>query len=313
MTIQYLEPFSRGFERMKKALFNPFDIKKWFVVGFTAFLSGLTDCHSGGSGSRSKGAVDWEDILFFPQRAWEWLSDHPVWAMAIAFGVVALFVLGVLIMWWSARGKFMFLDNIVHDRSQVIAPWNEFKVEGNSLFIWMLALGAIFMTIFALYIVPCIISLQAMYESVDDIRSLLAPAIMWGLGLFGIVLIVGFIDLLLYDFVVLIMYRDRAKTLPALQKFWPLFLTNFPYFLGYALFRFVVIIVVIIGVALIGLATCCVGFVFLAIPYINSVVLLPISYTMRAFNLSFFEQFGPEFAIFPKPETAPPAADTPAV
>jgi len=35
-------------------------------------------------------------------------------------------------------------------------------------------------------------------------------------------------------------------------------------------------------------------------PYIGSVVLLPVSYTFRAFSVEFLEQFGDDFTIFPK-------------
>ena len=51
MQIGYIEPFSRAWDRMKIALFNPFSLNKWFVIGFNAFLAGLLDGYHGGSGS----------------------------------------------------------------------------------------------------------------------------------------------------------------------------------------------------------------------------------------------------------------------
>ena len=56
MAISYSGPLSKAWARMKKALFQPFNINKWFRVGFTAWLAGLTDCSgsgSGGSGNNS--------------------------------------------------------------------------------------------------------------------------------------------------------------------------------------------------------------------------------------------------------------------
>jgi hypothetical protein len=41
MTIAYFEPLSRAWQRMKQALFNPFNLNKWFIIGFNAFLAGL--------------------------------------------------------------------------------------------------------------------------------------------------------------------------------------------------------------------------------------------------------------------------------
>ena len=38
--IEIFKPFGQAFELTNKILFQPFDLKKWFVIGFAAFLSG---------------------------------------------------------------------------------------------------------------------------------------------------------------------------------------------------------------------------------------------------------------------------------
>jgi len=200
----------------------------------------------------------------------------------------------------------MFLDNVVHDRAQVIAPWHEYRTEGNSLFLWTLVLGALVFAAIIAYLVECVTSLQALYESNADMTALILPAVLMGLGLIAIFLINGFIDLLLYDFVVPIMYRNRITTGKALQKFLPLLGGHLLYFLGYGIFTLFVVLVLVIAVIIAGLATCCVGLILLAIPYINSVVLLPISYTLRAFSVEFLEQFGPEYYVFARSEPESP-------
>ena len=50
MQINYIAPLSNAWNRMLKSLFKAFDIKKWFVLGFSAFLAGLLDWEGGGSG-----------------------------------------------------------------------------------------------------------------------------------------------------------------------------------------------------------------------------------------------------------------------
>src|SRR5881398_673032 len=40
--IEIFKPFSEAFELMKKILFQPFDLKRWLVIGFAAFLAGLS-------------------------------------------------------------------------------------------------------------------------------------------------------------------------------------------------------------------------------------------------------------------------------
>lgn len=63
---------------MKKALFQPFGIKKWFVVGLTSFLAGLVDDPGTGSVSFSDQDHfrDMQDIVDFPGTAWEWLMNQ---------------------------------------------------------------------------------------------------------------------------------------------------------------------------------------------------------------------------------------------
>src|SRR2546423_15236028 len=38
--IEIFRPFGEAFELTNKILFQPFDLKKWLVIGFAAFLSG---------------------------------------------------------------------------------------------------------------------------------------------------------------------------------------------------------------------------------------------------------------------------------
>src|SRR5660397_118435 len=83
MNASYSQPLSLGWDRMKKALFHPFDLNKWLRVGFTAWLAGLTDCNGGSSGNNSShNNFDWDDFFNFPQTAWEWLTDHPLWSVS---------------------------------------------------------------------------------------------------------------------------------------------------------------------------------------------------------------------------------------
>ncbi len=48
--INFTRAFDSAWERMSIILFRPFDLGKWFVIGFGAFLAGLL---SGGNGFNS--------------------------------------------------------------------------------------------------------------------------------------------------------------------------------------------------------------------------------------------------------------------
>jgi hypothetical protein len=59
----------------------------------------------------------------------------------------------------------------------------------------------------------------------------------------------------------------------------------------------------VIGVIFAGFMTCCIGFLLLVIPYIGTVITLPVWYTLRAFSLEYFAQFGSEYDVFPPLES----------
>ncbi|UCE17637.1 MAG: hypothetical protein JSV84_12235 [Gemmatimonadota bacterium] len=296
---------------MTKALFKPFDIHKWLVVGFTAFLAGLTDwTGEGGSGGDGRGDADVEDVLNFPLVAWDWLLDHPGWFTLILFGFIFVIVLGILLTWLSSRGKFMFLDNVVHDRAQVVKPWYEFRGLGNSLFVWRLCFGVICFIVFMAFLVFSFFVFHHLYESYFPLWTTALSTL--GLAVLALSLIVtaAYVALFLNDFVVPIMYKNNVTVIPAWGRFLQLFGRHLLHFLLYGILVLFFYVSVIICVILAGLMTCCIGFIFLIIPYINSVITLPISYTFRAFSLEFLEQFGPEFSIFPQPDETVPRTQT---
>ena len=53
MQISYVQPLSRAWERMRQILFDPFELAKWLVLGFSAWLAGLAG--GGGGGTAANG------------------------------------------------------------------------------------------------------------------------------------------------------------------------------------------------------------------------------------------------------------------
>lgn len=305
MGVSYSGPLSLGWARMKKALFQPFDISKWFRVGFTAWLAGLTDCNGGGSGGNNSSfgkKNNWDDFFNFPELAKDWLLDNPLYFNLIIVGIVLLFIIITVITWVSSRGKFMFLHNVVNDRSDISMPWKEYRKEGNSLFIWNFFVGWFFFAAFILILIYCFTTAKQLYF--DDLPGV---AVFWGIAqlilvFILIILVFGYISLFLKDFVVPIMYKHRLGIIGGWIKFLSLFGRKFFSFIIYGLFIFVLGIGVAITVIFFALITCCIGLLLIAIPFIGAVVLLPISYTFRAFSIEFLAQFGDEFNVLPPPE-----------
>lgn len=306
MNISYSNPLTQGWNRMKKALFQPFEIGKWFTIGFTAFLAGIAESGGPGGGNYSnkfKGNdFDWEEIAEYPYIAWSWLMDNPLWFSLIIAGIFLVFVLAIVFTWLSSRGKFMFLDNVIHDKAEVVKPWYNFRKEGNSLFLWRLVFGLISFILIMTVVVISGITIFNLFTGDSPIPEKIFTIVGFGLLFLILCIIMSYISLFLSDFVVPIMYKNRITTSEAWFKFLPIMSKHIGYFLLYGLFVFVLIILIVLCVIIFGLFTCCIGFLLLVIPYIGSVVFLPISYTYRAFSVEFLEQFGDDFTLFPQPE-----------
>jgi len=133
--IEIFKPFGEAFELMKRILFQPFDLKKWLVIGFAAWLANL-GAGGGGIGNfnypdnRREGAQKFnETIGQIPQ---------PVLITGICVLICVVLLLIVLFAWLRARGRFIFLDCIVRNRAAIAEPWKEFRAEGNSFFLFSL-------------------------------------------------------------------------------------------------------------------------------------------------------------------------------
>ena len=312
MAIQFLEPLNRAWIRMKKALFRPFDIHKWFVVGFNAFLAALMEGSNSGGSSRFSKDGNFGEFIHFPREAWAWFQDNPGWTVAILFAAAVVIAVLLALTWVSSRGVFMFMDNVVHDRVEIARPWREYEKEGNSLFVWRVLFGLATLIVFGGLFATFFIRGAAIYDSGESLSSYLPLALGLGFVALAIVLVWGYIVLFLKDFVAALMYKHRVSCGQAWRMFLDVFKKAPMHFIGYGLLVFLLMILFVIAVIFAGFGTCCIGFIVLIIPYINVVVTLPAWYTYRGFSLEFLAQFGPDCDVFPKTPADIPAAPAPA-
>jgi hypothetical protein len=301
MTIQYIEPLTNAWNKMKQALFKkPFDLSKWFLVGFTAWLAYLAGGGSPGANFnwRGGGPGNWPpdvNVFELPAKAWGWLLEHVIWLYVIIIALLIAFGLIVVLTWISSRGKFMFLDNVIHDRAEIKKPWHQFERIGNSLFWWRLAFGMIcFFSIIALIIVFFIWA-SRIYSGPEFSMSYLPLIIVGGLVFFVFIIAITLIAFLLENFVIPYMYRYEITAMEAWHKFLPVFFHSIGWFLLYWLFIIALTVAVGIGLLMACCFTCCIAGLLMIIPYIGSVVLLPITYTYRAFSVRFLAQFNSDF------------------
>lgn len=308
MTIQFMEPFRRAWARMTAALFKPFDIRKWFVVGFNAFLCGLMEVSNGSGGLRGHKDTDLGKFFAFPQTAWDWLQSHPAWAVAVLFAILVAVAVVVALTWVSSRGVFMFLDSVARDRVEIAGPWRDYRKEGDSLFVWRLVFGLIVFAALGGLVVWLFVRSAAAYEA--GIERVFSVGLVAGAALLALALSLGvaYVVLFLRDFVAALMYKHRITAVAAWRMFLDLFGKYPMHFLGYGLVVLLLMVAFVAAVAFAVVATCCIGAIFLAIPYVGTVATLPFWYTLRAYSLEFLAQFGPQYDVFPRAEAGPAPA-----
>jgi hypothetical protein len=293
--IEIFKPFGEAFELMKKILFQPFDLKKWFVIGFAAWLASL--------GAGTGGSFNYPSKRDEVQKVNDAISQipHPILVGGIILLVVLVLVLIVLCAWLRARGGFMFIDCIVKNRGAVAEPWREFRTEGNSYFLFSLLIG------FGLLIFAGLLSLPLVLPAIKDDNFLRTHDVYLISAMAGWILVMILIILawaLVTSFMVPVMYRQRCRVAEAFATAARLIAAHPGEILLYCLFW----IVLALGSAMVGCIAACATCCIVAIPYLGTVILLPVFVLLRSFSLLFLRQFGPDYDVwanFMPPEFLP--------
>lgn len=288
--IDFFSPISAAVTQTGRQLFQPFVLGKWFTLGFSAWLASFI---SNVGFTSSYGPFDHADA---DQETWNFVLQLglPAWiCIVLGFGFLVWLFMG-LICWLGCRGKFMLLDNVVHNRAEVVAPWKAFRQSGNSFFLLFFATVSIAyalclaLIIFAMvYLWPDLLTRRT-HDAVHYLPLLIAG------GIFLLIAITISIYLFfLREFGVLWMYRHQVSAWEASQRLAAL-ATEMPlHFILYLLIRIGLTMVFLTIIAVLACMTCCVAI----IPYLGSVITLPLSVFVVWYNLGSFAQFGPEYDV----------------
>jgi hypothetical protein len=298
--IEVFAPFGEAFELMQKILFRPFDIGKWFVIGFAAWLA--TFFSGGGGFHRWWNKGDWHWRAHHEGPPWS-LHDSAPWVIPVfLFGFLIVLALAVIFIWLNSRGRFMFVDCIVRNRGAIAEPWREYATEANGFFVFQLVIGL------------CSLVLVGGFALLFFVSSHAGAAIIAFplLILFAVAFVlVAIVVALVTHFMVPVMYRQRCGAMEAFRAVWSLVVANLGEFILFALFLIVLYVAAAAIGCLAGCVTCCVA----ALPYIGTVILLPIVLTLYAFPLCFLRQFGDQYDVFAvvRPTEPPPPPPVPPV
>jgi hypothetical protein len=312
MQIQYLRPLSESWQHTKRMLFQPFDLGKWLVIGFTAWLAGL---FRGGGGEVNRSIKGPADVHLAAQemargvsRAVHRLLESPFTGTLIVLAVVALILIVLALLWVSSRAKFMFLDNVANDRAAVVEPWKRLRRLGDSLFLWRLCFGVASLVLVLLIVGGTVASLVLVAAGKSLDPGSLLVVVLAAMIILALSVVILFVVIWVENFVVPIMYRFNLGVLAAWSHFWRWLRVYPAAFIVYGLFVILLAICFGLTVVLFGLMTCCIGLILIALPYVGTVLLLPVWVTYRSLGPRFLEQLSPEFGIFPAPMAEAAAA-----
>jgi hypothetical protein len=231
----------------------------------------------------------------------------PILITAITSIVIVVIALIVVFAWLRSRGRFMFTDNIVKNRAEVVAPWREFQSEGNSYFTFSVLVGCGFVLLMVLLSLPIVFpALRGGSFGHLPNLYLILMLVLWA----AIMIVLSLAWAVIANIMVVIMYRQRCRAVEGFRRAISL-VSNYPGEITlFCLFSFAIGIGAVFAACIAMCATCCIA----AIPYIGTVILLPLWVWIRSFTLLFFQQFGPDYDVWagqPPPNELPPTQISP--
>lgn len=297
--ISATNPLTPSIDRVKEVLFRPFDLSKWLVIGFCAWLAGLGESAGGaGGGNYNYGFDNRRHAGRQFAEARDYVLDNLEWLIPLGiFVMLALVAVWLVFTWLSSRGKFMFLHCVARNRAEIRVPWNRYGHQGDSLFLFRVVLGVASFAVIAPYVIAGVMLLIGAGSTREPVVFGVALAA-FILGLIGLGVVFGLISWATSHFVVPIMYLKTSGCLEGWRRFLSLLSGNKARFLLFTLFYFLVSVLIVLIVIALVLMTCCVAGCLFSIPYIGAVFLLPFSVFTRSFSLYYLAQYGRELDVF---------------
>ncbi len=307
-TISVIDPISPAIDRVKLILFQPFDLGRWFIIGFCAWLANLGKWGGSGGGHGSGESPEIHESL---NQAKDYFHDNISWIIPLViFIIIGGILLWLVFTWLSSRGKFMFLHCVAENKAEVKLPWSKFREHSNSLFVFRIVLFLIGFVAIGLPILLVVGFIIMVAASGAPTVTAIFGGVMIAFFVLAIAIALMLVSKFTTDFVVPIMFLRTTSCTAAWREFLSILSVNKARFALYILFQIAIAIaigaVICVGFC-VGLCCCCASILFL-IPYIGTVILLPLHVFGRSYSLYYFQQFGMRFDVLglqnPQPELA---------
>jgi hypothetical protein len=232
------------------------------------------------------------------------------WVLPLAAVLACLIAVFCLVLvWLNSRGDFMFLHCVALGRAEVAVPWRQHARKARSLFLFRLTLGLIAAVLMLLLLATIVVFVVQIVRQGATLLASLLPILAAGLALVVIGIGFGVVAKLTRDFVVPIMFLRGGTCREAWSELLGLFAGSFHLLIIYLLFQIVLALAIGIIVLVAVIASCCIAGCLLVLPYVGTVLLLPVLVFQRAYSVYYLAQLGPQVDLF---RTAAPPPASPA-
>ncbi len=302
-----------AWDRMENLLFRPFDMGRWFVLGFAAWIANIgqggfnsgfsipqnPDFSSLGGGQAAPGSSAGIFRDLFHNGIFSTTVITLLCILVLVVLVLSISIMLVL-LWVRSRGAFVFVHDLVTSTTQIKFPWEKYSRQGNSLFVFRIVAGVLISFAAVLFIGAAVLMLlpSIMHAKLDALG--IAGIIFGVLSLLLVVFAAVIIELSIDGFIVPMMFRNMCTSWDALAVLASLVNTHPSAFIRFFLMYFLLSICAATAVAVFLVSTCCfccIGFIILSLPYLWAVAMLPILVFFRYYSIDFLAQFGDEYRL----------------
>ena len=292
--ILIVKPMEAAFDRMVALLFKPVVVMNWVTFGLAVWLSGLI-----GQALFPVRMLDQYSAIFNEADLMTLLNVHgrEMLGGALVVGLLCA-ILWVGLTWLAVRARFVFLQQVVFGTPDLKRHWLAAGNYTRTYFFWELGFGAVRLAWLGAIMFGFMHTLLAVLASYPDPRMVAVVGLLAFLIFFLVGAFVGYVHLMVEDFVLQVMFKRRNSVLQAWALFWPLIKKYFKEFYFYTLIKLLLLTIM----SMAGVLFCCIA----SAPYLGAVALLPFTVFMRAYSFEFLAQFGSEWSI--KQALPPPLA-----
>ena len=308
---------STVFGLMKNRLFNPFSLRHWFLLGFSAWLVVLYKVANQVIQSFQIGyqvitklstllgqKSSLFDIESTKQEMLSWFIENTLFFLTLGIAIILLIL---VLLWVSSIAEFIFLDNLALHASSAFSKWNLFSKRGSSLFLWRVGINIasiISILIFLAIGISTIWLLFGKNENQSHTIPIFISIFCLATVVIAILALFSFLRTLLSDFVIPFMYRYNLPCSKAIGYTGKLFRVHWPGFIifwvGKELIRFGVhfaLFVIVLCSLFLVLAPYALPIINIGWDYLIAVCLLPISVFFRLLGPIFLAQLNPDYQI----------------